>query len=75
MSALLCRIVITLQHKELPSCKFYPMVLFPAFSWFFAPDLVLERFIKSVTEVSVELEPFSLLFIQQEAVDVGEQLV
>lgn len=34
-----------------------------------------ERFIKLVTEVSVEFQPLSLLFIQQEAIDVGVQLI
>lgn len=34
-----------------------------------------ERFIKLVTEVSVELQPLSFLFVQQEAINVGEQLV
>lgn len=34
-----------------------------------------ERFIKLVTEVPEDLQPLSLHLIQQEAVDVGEQLV
>lgn len=34
-----------------------------------------QRFIKLFTEVSVELQPLPFLFIQQEAVDVGEQLI
>lgn len=34
-----------------------------------------EGFIKLVTEVSVELEPLSFLFIQQKAVNIREQLV
>lgn len=35
----------------------------------------LERFIKLITEVPVELQPLSFLFIQQEAIDVREQLI
>ena len=34
-----------------------------------------ERLIELIAEVSVELQPLSLLLVQQEAVDVGEQLV
>lgn len=33
-----------------------------------------EWFTKLVTEVSVELQPLSFFFIQEEAIDVGEQL-
>lgn len=34
-----------------------------------------EVFIKLVTEVSVEFQPLSFLFIQQKAIDVGEKLI
>lgn len=34
-----------------------------------------ERFIRLVTEVSVELQPLSFFFVQQEAIDVREQLI
>lgn len=83
--ALQCCSVITFEHEELP--LFPPDALLDLVSGclsFLILCLVIlmslslwqpERFIKLVTEVPVELQPLSLLFIQQEAIDVGEKLI
>lgn len=86
--ALQCCLVITFEHEELPSCPLsppnVPPDLLPGCLSFLILCLVIlmslslwqpERFIELVTEFPVVLQPLSLLFIQQEAIDVGEQLV
>lgn len=85
--ALQCRILITFEHDKLHSCPFFPLLQFfwtyfhvcPSSSCVSNTDEYQRgnqsAFIKLITEVSVELEPLTFLFVQQEAIDVGEELI
>lgn len=81
--ALQCCVVITFEQEEVPSCPLFPpnvpLDLVSGCLSFLILCLVIlmsislwqpERFIKLVTKVPVELQSLSLLFIQQEAIDV-----